>query len=352
MKSRFLNRYAFTLAEVLITLGVIGVVAAITLPRLIDNITERANSERHANIAQKITQAMEQMRAQGELTKFSSTEEFANVLQKYLKVAKRCNAENIADCWPTKKVINNDGEEFEVSKAKQGRHLGYKNNFDNNVGLVLADGSSIIMTYNTDNEGFSIDDPISRSTKNLPVGNGKNKEFPYTSNVTGGLDFVTDVNGTKGPNSETVNNKDHDIRSFRNAHFGQGCLVKVPDIGCVVDLGLSYSYLDCHNSNYAKYCGNYPSTQTRTDYWAGAQKACDDLGMKIINGDDFLKIVKNKDKYPNFPTSGMYWVEGEFEASYPQYNANNWVFNNIHSYGGRVQGNLKDLSDRKAMCVE
>ena len=37
------KKAAFTLAEVLITLGIIGVVAAITLPALIENVTERRN---------------------------------------------------------------------------------------------------------------------------------------------------------------------------------------------------------------------------------------------------------------------------------------------------------------------
>ena len=67
---------AFTLAEVLITLGVIGVVAAITMPMLITNINDRANSERHANSAYKMTQAMEQMRAHGKLTAYDSTSAF------------------------------------------------------------------------------------------------------------------------------------------------------------------------------------------------------------------------------------------------------------------------------------
>ena len=68
----------FTLAEVLITLGVIGVVAAISLPTLITNVTERRNSERHANIALKLTQAMEHMRATGKLVTYASTEDFVN----------------------------------------------------------------------------------------------------------------------------------------------------------------------------------------------------------------------------------------------------------------------------------
>ena len=82
----------FTLAEVLITLGIIGVVASITLPTIISDINIRANSERQANIAQKVTQAMEQMRAHGLLnTQYASTDAFVDELQKYLKVAKRCS---------------------------------------------------------------------------------------------------------------------------------------------------------------------------------------------------------------------------------------------------------------------
>ena len=44
------QKTAFTLAEVLITLGIIGVVAAVTLPTIISNVNERVNSSRQANI--------------------------------------------------------------------------------------------------------------------------------------------------------------------------------------------------------------------------------------------------------------------------------------------------------------
>ena len=79
------RKHAFTLAEVLITLGIIGVVAAVALPALITNINDRAKSERQANIAQKITQAMEQMRAHGELVQYSSTDEFVNAVKSNAK---------------------------------------------------------------------------------------------------------------------------------------------------------------------------------------------------------------------------------------------------------------------------
>ncbi len=164
------KKAAFTLAEVLITLGIIGVVAAITLPALIENVTERKNSERHANIVYKVTQAMEIMKAHGELSgSYPSTEAFVDVLQKYLKISKRCDANHIADCWPTDKVLDGEGKEFEVSKAKTGKNLSLNTN-TNNVGLILADGASIILNYNPEVGKIDETDAIVAVKKSLPVG--------------------------------------------------------------------------------------------------------------------------------------------------------------------------------------
>ena len=236
------SKVAFTLAEVLITLGVIGVVAALTLPAIMENITERINSSRQANVANKITEAMDHMKSQGALaTSYASTDAFVDELQKYIKVAKRCDASHIAECWPTPTVTTSDGDEVDVSKAKTGKNLNIKNNTTNNVGLILADGAALILTYNQDFSGIDEGDAVSAVMKDLPVGFGKSKEFAYTSSVTAPIDFVMDINGQKGPNSETINNKMHDIRSFKAARFSKGCAgVEIPGIGCIVNLGSSY----------------------------------------------------------------------------------------------------------------
>ena len=308
------NKSAFTLAEVLITLGVIGVVAAITLPTVIANINERVNSERQANIAQKITQAMEQMRAHGLLnTKYASTDAFVDELQKYLKIAKRCDSEHIADCWPTEKVTTSDGEEYEVSKAKTGASLKHKNNKTGNVGLVLADGASLIMTYDENGDNtLDVGSEVKASRTPLPVGGGKMKDFPYTTSVTGAIDFVMDVNGGKGPNSETINGKYHDIRSFNGAQFAKGmtCSFEVENL-CVKNLGTTYSAVDCSNSsspNY-DYCKSKPSGYTN-DYWAGAKKACADIDMHLATRDELRTIYAHKGE-PNVPDTGYFWSSEE-----------------------------------------
>ena len=46
MTHHYLKRFGFTLPEVLITLGIIGVVAALTIPNFIENYNKRATAVR------------------------------------------------------------------------------------------------------------------------------------------------------------------------------------------------------------------------------------------------------------------------------------------------------------------
>ena len=306
---------AFTLAEVLITLGVIGVVAAITMPMLITNINDRANSERHANIAYKITQAMEQMRAHGKLTAYDSTSAFVDELQKYLKITKRCDADHIAECWPTETVINAAGEEYDVSTCKTRAHLlPESDSTDENVGLILADGASVILTYDPTAAPMDIGDKITASNKSLPVGKNKTKDFAYTTDVTRSIDFVSDVNGKKGPNSETRDNKYYDIRNFKLAQFTTpadptpACTGERGSQGCVKMAGTasSWSPVNCNPSSDvyagADICGPTPSTYG-SDYWAGAKKLCADAGMQLPDETTLANI------YTAWKTGGEYQTE-------------------------------------------
>ena len=335
------KKVAFTLAEVLITLGIIGFVSAITLPAVIANITERVNSERQANIAQKVTQAMEQMRAHGLLnTQYASTDAFVDELQKYLKIAKRCDSEHIADCWPTAKVTTGDGQEFEVSKAKKGANLNRSNNKTNNVGLVLADGASLIMTYNENGGTLDVGDPVSAMKKSLPVGGGKMKEFPYSTSVAGSIDFVMDVNGGKGPNSETIGDKYYDIRSFNGAQFAKGmvCDFEVGNL-CVKNLGTTYSRIDTSkDKTYDSDC----YSQCSLNYWAGAKKACADIGMTLASLSDLTTIYDAKGTNSKVPRKGDFWSSNGADHSTAMVKR----FNT-----GEEFKELRDAQDNMALCV-
>lgn len=103
---------AFTLAEVLITLGIIGVVAAMTLPAL---ITSNRNKQMETGLKRSyslIQQALEMYQAEtGERLKADGSLaylELAPKLKKYFKVVKDCgyaystDPENLKGCVPAR----------------------------------------------------------------------------------------------------------------------------------------------------------------------------------------------------------------------------------------------------------
>ncbi len=285
LRSKIIRRDAFTLAEVLITLGVIGVVAAITIPNFVSGYRERVNSEREANVAIKITNAMDLMRAHGLLeNRYANTDEFVNELQKYLKISLRCDASNLTKCWPVNVVTNADGKEYNVANAKTGKHLGLSNNGTNNVGLVLADGTPIILTYNENSDAIGETDRIEGVTKKLPIGFGKEKDFVYTSSVTAPIAFVMDVNGKANPNMEKQGdaNFKYDIRSFRGASFAKENLCGDNFKKVSVSYGYGYGMILDGDEGGTSMCLSGTSTDQRRaacrsnygNYYAG------DLSMK------------------------------------------------------------------------
>ena len=309
-------KFAFTLAEVLITLGVIGVVAALTMPTLLKNIAERSNSEAQANLAQKITKSMDLMRADGGLERtYNSTDEFVDEFSKYIKISTRCDADHIADCWPTKTVTTTDGETYDVSKAKTGKNLNLKDNKSNNVGIILADGATLILTYNPNAGIIGDGDTVTPSFADLPIGFGRTKKFAYTTSVTDPIDFVMDVNGFKGPNSEARNGKQYDIRSFKVAKFSKGCAGNdISGIGCVY-VPPSYSPIRDGSSDMQKYDPKWEKGWG-DNYWAGAKKACDDIGMSLPDKSKLQSLYQasQKDSSLGLPTSGWFWSSSEDDA--------------------------------------
>ena len=281
------------------------------MPTLLKNIAERSNSEAQANLAQKITKSMDLMRADGGLERtYNSTDEFVDEFSKYIKISTRCDADHIADCWPTKTVTTTDGETYDVSKAKTGKNLNLKDNKSNNVGIILADGATLILTYNPNAGIIGDGDTVTPSFADLPIGFGRTKKFAYTTSVTDSIDFVMDVNGFKGPNSEARNGKQYDIRSFKVARFSKGCAgTQIDGIGCVYVLP-SYSPLDTtkeENKKFDKYA-------ERENYLAGAKKACDDLGMSLPDWEKLRNIHLLGQKSPSLdlPTDGWFWSQSEY----------------------------------------
>lgn len=205
MQKKYKYHRAFTLAEVLITLGIIGIVAAMTLPPLVANYRER----QFVTSAQKgysiIVNALNKWLADndiiGDYTVFwlstPSTDELLQKLSTQLNVVSICTNKNMDACGGKYTTLTykktNDGH----GNTSNGVAL-------NNNRAVLADGMFVSVTntnYNygsctnqfwsneRDENGYFIPDPSS------PTGNKGQYKMSYTCGYV-----AIDTNGLKGPN--------------------------------------------------------------------------------------------------------------------------------------------------------
>ena len=199
-----IRRAAFTLAEVLITLGIIGVVAALTMPSLIAHYKDKVfitSAKRSYSI---VTNAFNKWNTDngviGDYTYFWTN--FPNSDETTKELAKELNA--VAICTNSK--VDACGGEYDVKYA-QKTNDGNGNTktlyFINSRRIVLADGTFVAaqneakngacthqyFAPETDADGNYIKDPSS------PTGN---KGEYKTSNNCGFIHI--DTNGLKGPN--------------------------------------------------------------------------------------------------------------------------------------------------------
>lgn len=99
---------AFTLAEILITLGIIGVVASLTIPNLIKSYQKQATVSRVEKIYSEIFEALKMSEANNGLSETWSwsdtidlnlTKNFASkYFYPYIKTIKQCNNDD-SSCW-------------------------------------------------------------------------------------------------------------------------------------------------------------------------------------------------------------------------------------------------------------
>jgi len=173
----------FTLAEVLITLGIIGVVSAITLPTLIQKQRDKANVAKLQKVYSVLSQAI--LRAkndQGEFSAWSMSNTQASCngvfsyIKPYIKYIKDCG--NKSGCW-AKNVKSLTG----IDDSILGKNLTAlkSNGF---YSFALSDGAYVVIDFLDDTDRYI---GIFGISKNDFV-------------VSGVPLFWVDVNGNKAPN--------------------------------------------------------------------------------------------------------------------------------------------------------
>ena len=142
------TKTAFTLAEVLITLGIIGIVAALTLPAFISNVQGRIQAKRVENINQKLSKVTDKMAVQSGLIGYPDTMAFVQEMKKHMSIAKVCDNSHLAECWGTTEVDVGKDKPWEIAKTKTAKNLKINSdNWADTVGIVTADGTPMILSY-------------------------------------------------------------------------------------------------------------------------------------------------------------------------------------------------------------
>ncbi len=204
---------AFTMAEILLSLTIIGVVAAITLPSLTGNINERTWNTQRKAIYARFSQAISLMPAvngfgtvtedaSGSTITDTAAETFITAgLSKVLKINNICS-ENLQDCGIVSKITTLSGTISTPKTLKElnslmagSLHNGLQSFYIMNTkaaAFETANGESVIVYVNP----YCVGD-----IQSLHWGayGGRAEGDLYQRTVC--ANFIFDLNGSKGPNT-------------------------------------------------------------------------------------------------------------------------------------------------------
>ena len=343
------TKSAFTLAEVLITLAVIGIVAALTLPGLIQNHNEKAWSTAKDLWEKKLTETVRRMNTDGVMTGHNTTEDFMDTFKQYMKVIKTCDNTDINKCYSPKVVTtgkNDDPMEIETDSLTSASSMGLKEwqTNTNTMSFVVADGTTVIMAYQPE---CPYADPIEDTGSQVSC-----------------MAYMVDVNGKKGPNRVGK-----DIQLSSGVAFST-CDNPIGDMCWSIDFAANTAIDTCNDTTYDpngpanSYCAN--------NYWAGTIKSCRDKGMELptraqltqlaqalyVKSDGseatidegYVGDLKVRDQYKDNPPITLgdyYWSSEEYDAN----SAYTRSFSSTNTNGSFNRWSNEGISYHRAVCI-
>lgn len=165
----------FTLAEILITLTIIGILAALTIPAIIENTQKAEMTARYRKTYSMLTQVYNSLTADGnsmDIIWAGNSASVLNIFATRLNIAKRCGS--APGCWPDVNYTYLDG-----SLRGNINQVGYET-------TMLNDGTSILFWDDSGNCTHS-------------YGTGPGPLYNPLSNSSCG-NIGVDINGFNGPN--------------------------------------------------------------------------------------------------------------------------------------------------------
>ena len=336
-----LTSCGFTLAEVLITLGIIGIVAAMTIPTLVANYQNKAWNTSAQVFERKLEEALKTMNTQQVLAGYRSTADFVNALGKYFKITKVCQNDDIMSCFEDKVIWGADEEEVDMTKIKKAKNFGQDDWDTETIGVQFANGTTGLIAYNP-----------------------QCKEQPFTNEFTGTscLALLYDTSGFKTPNTDGKDLRSINVKSLG----GSNCAIELSD-GTCFSAPITFDPLtkaECEEE-VAKGDLGIKECYYDNDYWAGAVKACGGVtkmptqaqltalaeeiyGTSINSSGQTSGLSWNKDKLEEmgFDTSGYVYVwSGE------EYSSDTAYYRYFYSTGTIWRSYARSDSTHQAVCL-
>jgi type II secretory pathway pseudopilin PulG len=286
---------AFTLAEILIAAGIIGIIAVILLAAIFNNIQQQQYTIAQELFMDKLVQATRQMRFRSGLSGYSTTEAFVAELGNFMKINKVCE-DDLSDCFATE-ISNAEGtRQIAVNTLKTAQNFGRKDYDTNIIGLMFANGNTAIIAY----------DPACVMQE----------AYDDTTDTTACISMVYDINSLAQPNraSRDIYTLNATLPFCDGITVGALCVAGTdttfaPINTCSGDsewdsLYTSTSVADATGSTFTAQCAN--------NRWAGAKKACAAMGMRMPSFEELTQIhgYNWANNSPALNMSGSYWASG------------------------------------------
>ena len=292
---------AFTLAEVLITLAIIGVVAALTIPTLVAKINQKVSENRQTTIEARLLDGINRYSAMedGLSMKYETTYDFLVGLSKFYKMSQICKADEITKCVPYSTITYTaDGEDATVDVSSLTSIDNFmsegKDDYLAPASFITAQGTPVIMAFK----------------KDCAWDMGKAMRSIQDS---GCIAYMYDESGTRLPNKlgkDIIGKGLTIVASSGSAEIATVGGYKIMEQAFFPSAGLTKAQCE------AEIAGNYGISlcNYEDDRWAAAMKYCHDKGYRLPNEAESLAIVNGlfKDSSGNHP-SGTSWDSGTYK---------------------------------------
>lgn len=198
VKNLFLHKNAFTLAEVLVTLGIIGVVSALTLPTLVKNHQRKVFVTQLHKVYNEMTQAFSLYMTEKNApnlreTRINSVAGLNDFINSKLKVVKDCGSA-FGDCFASKYYYLDGSESGDTTSGTCDRVI------------AIASGATLCIDIQNGSGGT----------------NAEGNQEGSTTNLMGNVAVIeVDVNGKQEPN---IRGRDYFVMFVTNS----GDIIDVP----------------------------------------------------------------------------------------------------------------------------